>query len=557
MGSSLKRTDFLKTLTSSPAAALFVCFVVSFALKVWVIGAGAPFVTIDDGTAFDGGFLVWLGHAPVHRMYLESWLHGLLALITFACRVLFGFTDGSLDAQIVVSAYRDYYFNPGPYVLVHRWFVLTFDMCTAFMVYVLAKRVFNISGSSWQAALPAMLYLLAFNTVWCNVVARPDSLVAFFSTAGVLAYVSSDVARNTRFAVAAAILLGIAAGLKLHAALFAVVVCADILRVRGIRGGIIDSIIVAGISFVFFCIAAGSVIFDPSRYVKLRFMNYVDDFSPWINWWDHVVILTNGVGWLALPLLLIAIYRIGRRIDLRSAKPIYSIWLMCVVWLIVFIAIRQLRAYWMLPVLPLFYIVISQVCYEIKAAGLRRGLVVALIALQGFSFVNEALRFDATNFGENQSVVRRECRRAERHTFWFRFSGLTKSREANSIIERSIEAVINEDLVHEMPYLVWRLKNWEEQQVLMQIRMLGRSAYDGYNIFPYHVIAPDRLDVLLGLHRVDIVVSYANFPLTTIQASIPNFSQTFEEVAETMGPGGGGDGLRYRIYRRITVHGGT
>src|SRR5690606_18771441 len=139
-------------------------------------------------------------------------------------------------------------------------------------------------------------------------------------------------------------------------AFLAIFLCFDLLRIHGLRIGIKKFILFASVSFFLFCVAAGSVLFDPLVYVKLRFANYRDDASPWIQWGDQFVTILRGTGWLVIPATLAgALMPLSKRTAARD-QHLQTIAVVAIGWLLLFASIRQMRAYWMLPALPAFYI---------------------------------------------------------------------------------------------------------------------------------------------------------------------------------------------------------
>ena len=78
---------------SWPTLALLMALVVSLAAKLAVLDVGAPFISIDDRTTFEGGFLVWFGHAPPQGR--------LVALLAVAILRPLGSGEGKRKARVV------------------------------------------------------------------------------------------------------------------------------------------------------------------------------------------------------------------------------------------------------------------------------------------------------------------------------------------------------------------------------------------------------------------------------------------------------------------------
>ena len=237
---------------------LLAALILSLALKIPNLGIGSPHVTIDDDTAYNGGFLVWFGNAPPQRMYLESWVIGATSLATYVAKVTQAGHASGLGTNLVADAYRDFHNHPDTYVRVYRTLMLLADLLTAAVVFALGRAVLRGDSRRWAPFVAATLYLLAYNTVWCDVVARPDTLTTLFGVLGLLGYYRSDFGRLKQPFFLGAIAFGLCAGMKLHGSLFVVFILCDLVRQHGLRRGVATAFPFVLVSVAVFAVAAGT-----------------------------------------------------------------------------------------------------------------------------------------------------------------------------------------------------------------------------------------------------------------------------------------------------------
>lgn len=533
---------------------LLLAFAAAIVLRFSLLGVGSPFLTIDDSSAFNGGFMVWFGQAPPQRMYLESWIIGLSCLLTYTVKLLTGGVAGGAGVNFIADAYRDYYANPDLYVQGYRALIVLVDMATAYLVYRIGRLV---TGDTWRglaAALAAILFLFSYNTFWSGMVARPDSLVAFFAMLGLYAYFRSDYGRDTGWLVLAAIVLGLAAGMKLHGAFFTIFLLVDLVRVHGLRRAAGRAGWLAGLSFVFFCMGSGSLLFDPMTYIKLRVANMHDDASPWIVWGEQFVVILKGSGWLAVPATLAAAWMVFTRKSAGRAADdrIRSVILLAVLWLLLFAMIRQLRAYWMLPVLPLFYIAAM---YFISHAGMHRLLAVSftalmttIVAVQGMQQISA---FHATPYNELRDWVHANIHDEPFYIFGYEALTLPKNtaciRRHTEILERKIAGSLQDG----MPFTLRHLQNWEERSQLLLYDMLGMANEPGYEYYSFYGSPLETGKGIVNMDDMQYLLLQEHFPLEDVAWLEDYIARHFRLLAELTGAGGGGSGLRYRVFGRI------
>ena len=540
----------------TPLAFLAAALIFSLACKLAVIKVGAPWVSIDDRTTFDGGFLAWFGQAPPQRMYLESWLAGLLSVGTYAFRVVTNAIPGSLGLNIVADAYGDFYRHPDPYAHVYRAFVLVLDLAAALLTWRLARRALGDLWRGWGAVLPPAMFLLTYNTVWADIVARPDAMLPLFVTAGLLMYYRSGFGERQGWLLGAGFVLGLGAGLKLHVALAVILMLGDLVRVHGWRRAVRLGWAFAALSLLAFLVSAGIPLFDPLKYVKLRMTNAKDDASPWLKWGHEFITMLRGTGWVVLPLTVAAVVMRGRG-SFRRLNPVAaSLAFQAIGWLLLFAAIRQLRGYWMLPALPLFYTAATGflACLAAERPRWRRAAAavaaVALVVL-GAQSVMEVGRFRASAQDGLRTWIRANVARTDPF-FVFGFEGLVlpRSTQALATIATGIERGIAADRASGQPFTERHLKNWEEEVELARQDFLGRRCDDGWEFYSYHTTPFDKYQGLVDMGAMRYIMVEEHFENPPDFPLADYLARDFDLVAETTGAGGEGYGLAYRIYAR-------
>ncbi len=539
-----------------PTLALLLVLLLSLAAKLAVLKVGAPFVSIDDRTTFEGGFLVWFGHAPPQRMYLECWLAGLVSVLNFAWRVLSHAAPGGLGLNIVADAYRDWYTAPDSYAHAYRAVAIVVDLAAAFLTWRLARRALGEAWRGWAAVLPPALFLLSYNTVWADVVARPDSMLPLFMVAGLLMYYRSDFGRRGGWLLGAGLAFGAGAGLKLHMAFAVVFMLADLVRVHGPRTALRLGWACALVSVAAFLVSAGIPLFDPLKYVKLRMTNAKDDASPWIRWGEQFVTMLRGTGWLVLPLTVGAVLHRGPR-SFRGAGPVAaSLVFQAIGWLVLFGAIRQLRGYWMLPAMPLFFIAAAG--FLVAMAARRPGWTRPAIAVAAACVLvaaGQSWREVGLLRGSEQDGLRSWIRTNVPHEapfFVFGYDGLVLPRNTHclQVVAEGVERGLRADRAAGQDFTSRHLKNWEEQNELRLQDLLGGRCDTGWEYYSYYSTPLDKYAGLVDMEAMRFVMVEENFenppdfPLATFLAG------GFDLVAETVGAGGRGYGLKYRIYQR-------
>lgn len=524
-----------------------LCVAISIILKLNILEVGAPFVTIDDNTTYEGGFLVWFGQAPPQRMYIESWINGLSSIITY---ILFQLSNGgSLGVNLVADAYNHYLTAPDLYVKSYRLVSLCIDLLTAYFVYLTAKIILP-HRQHIPALLVTSLYLLSYNAIWCYVVARPDTPMALLSTVGLYFYYRSDFGKHFNSFLLAALFLGMATGMKLHGAFFVVFIILDLFRVHKFRAFFSYVLPFGFLSVIAFSVAAGSVLFDPLTYIKLRALNVKDDVSPWIVWGEQFIQIIKGTGVFVVPLIILSLVMLIKNAHLRQNNKIVSVLLLSVLWLLLFSSIRQLRAYWMLPVLPLFYIIATYTLFELKNKALSITATAMMLCLMIFQSYQQSNEFKQVPYNELRNWVEKNVQIKEK-LFIFGYDALflPLSKDATEVFSLGYTQLMKEAKENGESYTERHVRFWEERTKLKLIDMYNLKD-QGFAYYSYYKTPLEDFSDLIGFDSMDYIVVLDGFVSNTINIDLLIKSK-YTKVTTVVGPGGGGSGLTYTVYQKV------
>jgi hypothetical protein len=526
--------------------AFLICVLVSLFLKINILDVGAPFVTIDDYTTYEGGFLVWFGHAPPQRMYIESWLNGLSSLVTYSIYQLQ--SGNSLSVNIVADAYNHYQKSPELYVKSYRILSLFIDFITAYFVFLTTKIILP-SANNNKALLVSALYLLSYNAIWCFVVARPDNPMVLLSTIGLYFYYRSAFGKHPAYFLLSAMFLGLATGMKLHGAFFVIFIMFDLLRVNGLKKILALAFPFGCVSLISFAVSAGSILFDPLTYIKLRALNVKDDVSPWIESGDQLGVILQGTGWLVLPLIFLSIYFIIKNKQIKQNQTITSVLLLSVMWLLLFASIRQLRAYWMLPALPLFYILAVYGLFELKKKWQIYLASLALITVMSFQSYMQSSSFKNIPFYEFQTWVKSTVKKDEK-LFIFGYDALflPLSPQAVSNISNGYHVMMDKAKLSGESFTERHVRFWEERTKLKLFDMY-QPTEKTYTYYSYYKTPLSEFSEIIDFNRIDYIAVLENFVVEDIDLTFL-LSNQYVFLKSVVGPGGGGSGLTYSIYKK-------
>ncbi len=532
--------------------ALFAVFVVALLPRLWVIHVGAPFITIDDKTAFEGGFLVWFGNAPPQRTYIESWLYGIVEILVFACRQA-QTHHAALGVNAIADAYKDYYGNPSAYVQAFRSVTILIDLATTISIYYIGRELVVLRQSRWLPVLPAALYAISYNVLWCGLVSRPDSVLVFYSALGTLLYLRSRSGTELGYLLASAVVLGLAAGQKLHGALITVLLTIDLIRAGGARAVIRRALPFSITAFICFAVAAGTLVFDPLDYVKMRMANYSDDYSPWLHWGQQFPTMLRGSGWLAIPVillvpLLLKIFSNKRTLEVDQGQR--ALVTVAIGALLMFASIRQLRAYWMLPYLPVIYIVATTSISGMKSRLLRVAVISSLAISLGVQTLAQASQLKVAHYTEMTTWLAENAANKVVYLLGNDSFVLPKNTRCISRSRSIVEEIVRADEIGNLPFTLRHAKNWEERSNLRLMDMLDWHYDSAYEYYDFYTAPPKIFSEIVGLDGVDVVLLADGFDLSLAPELDDLIHRKFVKVGERIGAGGGSKGLKYEIFVR-------
>jgi hypothetical protein len=536
-----------------PYLCLALLALVSLAFKLSVFKLGAPYVTIDDYTLFNAGFLVWFGQAPPQRMYFESWIVGATSIATYLVQLVQSGHLNQLGLNFIADAYRAFHENPTPFVYSYRAAMLVVDMLTAWLVYQTALVVFaSQEKARWLGVFAAGLYLFSYNTIWCNIVARPDTVTAFFAILGLFFYFKSDAANRKGYLYLSAIALGCATGFKLHAALFVVFVVIDLFRQLEWRKAIAVIFPFGLIAVTLFMVVAGSPLFDPLLYVKLRALNAIDDASPWLKWGDQFAVVLRGTGWVITPALIgLGAMIIGKRLP---AQPhVRSVFFIALCIMGFFFCIRIMRAYWMLPALPLFYIAASYLLVLIKDKRLRAVFVATCFSIFIGQCYQQVDSFSKAQYNQLQNWVSEHVSTsAPIYIVGYDTLFLPKNSQALANQKRVIERQLEKALADGEDFTSRHVRQWEERSQLQLIDMLNTTSAKGFNYYSLNAAPIEDLQGIVDFSAIQYFVVDPAYKTPEAKAIVEKLQVNFSKVARVTAPGGkaGTGGLAYDIYAR-------
>lgn len=537
-----------------PYLLLALVAAVSITLKLHVYAAGAPYVTIDDHTLYNAGFLVWFGEAPPQRMYLESWIVGASSIATYVFKLVVAGNLDQLGLNLIADAYRDYINAPDQYVLSYRALMLTVDIATAWLVFLFAKNIFNQQAEQyWLAAFAAALFLLSYNTLWCYLVARPDTVTTFFAVLGILFYYKSAFGENKSYLLLSAVSLGCATGMKLHAALFVVFLILDMLRELGIKQALKRVFLFGLVSVFLFLVTAGSTLFDPLLYIKLRALNVKDDESPWIQWGDQILTQLEGTGWLLSPLVLVGVIYFSVLKKLTAPKQIKSILFIASLFILFFLSIRQLRAYWMLPALPLIYVASIYVLSRIPFKAIQYSAIVCIGSIFLVQTYLQSKQFDNARYDELQNwVINNASPEDVIYIVGFDTLFLPCNTQCLQNRKASLERNLQSALDQQENFTSRHVRLWEERASLLQIDMLEARSDTGFNYYSLNGMPLTTLEPHVDYADIKIILAMQGYQSPDADPLMQKVKLDFTKVAVANAPGGkaGTGGLPYDIYVR-------
>jgi len=302
---------------------------------------------------------------------------------------------------------------------------------------------------------------------------------------------------------------------------------------------------------VAFCLAAGSPLFDPLLYLKLRMSNYVDDASPWLNWGGQFITMLRGTGWLALPMMAVGAWFAFSPADKEQPEEIKTMTLLAVGWLFLFAVIRQLRAYWILPALPVFYVVTTFGATMLRSKKVAASAITAILLVLAAQLLLQAREIRSAPYNELRDWVTHNVGSRSFYVLGYDALVLPKNTTCISKMKEVLTRRIEDDRESGLSFTARHVKDWEERSLLMLFDMLGFEYDPGYEFYDYYSAPPELLSRYVPLEDITYVLIQDQFDLNHVPMIRDELGTAYRLVAEKIGAGGGPGGLRYRIYERL------
>lgn len=537
-----------------PFLLLAIIAAISITLKLHVFSVGSPYVTIDDNTLYEAGFLVWFGEPPPQRTYVESWLVGLSSILTYVAKLAFSGNFDLIGINLVADAYRDFINSPDQYIYSYRTLMLVADFATAFILFLFARHIFaEEKYANWWAAISASLFLLSYNTLWCYLVARPDTMTTFLVALGTLLYYQSNFGDRKNYFYTSAAILGVATGFKLHACLFVIFFLLDLIRELGFLKALKRAIPFGASALFAFFVAAGSPLFDPLLYIKLRALNIKDDESPWIQWGDQVITVLRGTGYVLAPAIIGgAIFGFIKHRNIMPPK-IKSLLFVAVILLCTFLSIRQLRAYWMLPALPIFLVAGTYLVTRIHKKSIQIAALLTASLISCYQLYIQAHEFDNARYDEMSKWVKENVN-SEDVVYIIGYDTLFLPWNTTSLNNRksAYEHLIQRSLDEGESYTNRHIRLWEERARLELINMLNVQSDRGFNYYGINTSPLESLQGKVEFSNIKYVLSMQNYSSPEADQLLAKVKQEFIKITTVNAPGGkaGTGGLPYDVYVR-------
>jgi hypothetical protein len=302
---------------------------------------------------------------------------------------------------------------------------------------------------------------------------------------------------------------------------------------------------------VVFAVAAGSVVFDPALYVKLRLLNARDDASPWLEWGDQFFTILRGTGWLIVPLIAVSVWMVRRLPQWKGDPRLASVIFLSVCWLVLFASIRVLRGYWMLPALPLFYTAVAFVIVYAFRAHWRLPVLALLFGVFGTQLWFEGKAFRDVPFNELRSWVTQNVE-PDDTVYILGYTALNLPLNTSAIQQHKqvLEAGFSDSVADEESFTMRHIRLWEERARHRLFDMLNFHSDVGYRYFGYNSFLPEVMERFVSFDDVNFILLQEHFNLSEEDELTRLLQAEFELTTSLTGPGGGGYGLSYDVYKR-------
>jgi len=371
-----------------PVAAILVLAAV---LRVAAIGYDLPFFYDPDEWVFifrAGRILAtgdpdpgWYGHPGQFTIYLNA--------LVFAGLSLGGLAAGVVDRLPEVVDWFEY--DRSAFVLAGRLVVAAFSVAVVGLSALLARR---LGGGPGVVALAALLVAVAPLLVEFGFLIRPDNQMTVFALLVVLAAARLAEAPRLSLYVAAGAALGVAVSCKYPAVVFAVAIVAGHAFAEGgavwrrfhrLAAAGAASVAAAFATGPFLFLEIGNVLADVGQEARDYHLGAQSEGPLWaFGWYLREVLLAAG-GPLGL-----ALFALGAAAALVRRDRARGVVVIAMLGYLGFIASLSLHwERWMIPVLPLYLVVIALAAGDAARAAAARwpqwrgvgGAVLGVVAL--------------------------------------------------------------------------------------------------------------------------------------------------------------------------------
>ena len=207
----------------------------------------------------------------------------------------------------------------------------------------------------------------------------------------------------------------------------------------------------------------------------------------------------------------------------------------------------------MLPALPLAYCSAVYALSMLRIRALSTAAYVASISLLLSQSVLQAREFRETPYDQLSHWFRAlPDKSTPVYILGFEAVGLPLSGHAR--VDR--QAILREKLEASRragdSFTVRHIINWEERSHLLLLDMLDGAEIDGFNYIGFHNSPSIPGKTALDLSNFDYVLLQEYFQLDGAEDSESLLSHHFTHTDTITGPGGGGRGLKYKVFIRKT-----
>jgi hypothetical protein len=233
--------------------------------------------------------------------------------------------------------------------------------------------------------------------------------------------------------------------------------------------------------------------------------------------------------------------------DPRLASVIF----LSVCWLVLFASIRVLRAYWMLPALPLFYMAAAFVIVYAARAYWRLPVLALLFGVFGTQLWLESKAFRDVPFNELRSWVTQNVE-PDDTVYILGYTALNLPLNTSAIQQHKqvLEAGFSDSVADDESFIMRHIRLWEERARYRLFNMLNFQSGVGYRYFGYNSFLPDVMEQFVSFDKVNFILLQDHFDLSGEAELSRLLQEEYKPVTSLTAPGGGGYGLSYYVYKR-------